>query len=627
MFKQALATILLAASADAQFGSILNNKIGDNGITGLTDGNSLFENFLDNENVILNQGLNCNGVSVDPSTVTPPASKTIYYTLVSSCFSAKLCDECPTQMLCGYNGTIPGPTLEGNIGDTMIINMKNSFPFPTTTHWHGVDTTSKDDGTPFGHTPIPPGGNFTYTIELNRAATSWYHPHMIRSSIYKGSSGFFIIRDPTVDINLPTGDNDMEIAFADVLLRPDGMLREDIVDQNPFTGSALTRATISLNGRLGNQFLMNGAYAPMSGTLKEGIPIRMRFLNGSPARWLRFSFPGQDVYRIAAEVGLIPEPYLIKPVTLLDEPGRDPIPNPDPTVGHLLSIGERVEFATAPKGPEFIVETWDIERNLYVVSEGSSTRSLFGTEDMTPKQRKLLTFNNDYPYDGLQAREILIKWKVEASVAGCASYTPPSNLVTFKELDPYNPSYRPMNLDPIVFNYGFKDTLDPTNGQVSYFGSFDNMTMFASEKTAPEVLIYSTRFLHVYNFVELTMNFHFHGFEFQHKYTEYYAANGTLLSNETAQDPFLRDSYTLFGAPEKGGFSKHVLVTEFGVEGENRGPGKSCACRFNNNTEAVGRVWINHNHILEHGAAGLGATFQVVGPECAHVNCTGSTPE
>jgi FtsP/CotA-like multicopper oxidase with cupredoxin domain len=37
----------------------------------------------------------------------------------------------------GYNGSVPGPTIEVNQGDRVRIIVENRLPEPTSMHWHG----------------------------------------------------------------------------------------------------------------------------------------------------------------------------------------------------------------------------------------------------------------------------------------------------------------------------------------------------------------------------------------------------------------------------------------------------------------------------------------------------------
>ena len=42
--------------------------------------------------------------------------------------------------------SIPGPIIEANVGDHVIVHLKNELPEPTTIHWHGVRVPARSDG-------------------------------------------------------------------------------------------------------------------------------------------------------------------------------------------------------------------------------------------------------------------------------------------------------------------------------------------------------------------------------------------------------------------------------------------------------------------------------------------------
>ncbi|MGH9930102.1 MAG: multicopper oxidase domain-containing protein, partial [Pyrinomonadaceae bacterium] len=48
----------------------------------------------------------------------------------------------------GYNGSVPGPTIEVNEGDRVRIHFENKLPEATTVHWHGLEVPLKMDGVP-----------------------------------------------------------------------------------------------------------------------------------------------------------------------------------------------------------------------------------------------------------------------------------------------------------------------------------------------------------------------------------------------------------------------------------------------------------------------------------------------
>ena len=61
-----------------------------------------------------------------------------------------------------YNGSLPGPRIEANVGDTVRVRFRNSLPEETTIHWHGLRVPSAMDVVPRVQSPIAPGEEFTY---------------------------------------------------------------------------------------------------------------------------------------------------------------------------------------------------------------------------------------------------------------------------------------------------------------------------------------------------------------------------------------------------------------------------------------------------------------------------------
>ncbi|KAH6869777.1 multicopper oxidase-domain-containing protein [Thelonectria olida] len=81
-----------------------------------------------------------------------------------------------------FNGTYPGPTLEGNWGDTFEITVRNNLTNfnGTSVHWHGIrqlNTNWMDGVAGVTECPITPGEEFTYVWNATQYGTSWYHSH------------------------------------------------------------------------------------------------------------------------------------------------------------------------------------------------------------------------------------------------------------------------------------------------------------------------------------------------------------------------------------------------------------------------------------------------------------------
>ncbi|MFO8008748.1 MAG: copper oxidase [Candidatus Brocadiia bacterium] len=78
----------------------------------------------------------------------------------------------------GYNGRVPGPTIELAEGDRVRIYVTNHLPAPTSVHWHGVLLPCGMDGVSGLTQPaIAPGQTFKYEFIFPDAGTFMYHPH------------------------------------------------------------------------------------------------------------------------------------------------------------------------------------------------------------------------------------------------------------------------------------------------------------------------------------------------------------------------------------------------------------------------------------------------------------------
>ncbi|KKF95926.1 Iron transport multicopper oxidase FET3 [Ceratocystis platani] len=99
----------------------------------------------------------------------------------------------------GINNQWPNPSIEGEIGDHIIVNVHNGLGNETTSlHWHGLymtDTPHMDGAAAVSQCAIPPGQNFTYEFDLEQAGTYWWHSHE-GGQYADGLRGPLIIHDP-----------------------------------------------------------------------------------------------------------------------------------------------------------------------------------------------------------------------------------------------------------------------------------------------------------------------------------------------------------------------------------------------------------------------------------------------
>ena len=78
----------------------------------------------------------------------------------------------------GFNGSIPGPLIEAEVGDTIRARLANNLAEPTTIHWHGLRVPAAMDGTASVQPVVEPGESFDYEFTVPDAGTFWYHSHV-----------------------------------------------------------------------------------------------------------------------------------------------------------------------------------------------------------------------------------------------------------------------------------------------------------------------------------------------------------------------------------------------------------------------------------------------------------------
>lgn len=104
-----------------------------------------------------------------------------------------------TRPVIGINGQWPIPRIEANIGDTVIVNAKNSLGNRSESlHFHGLyqnGTSHMDGASRISQCPIPSGSTFTYNFTVDQPGTYWYHSH-VDGQYPDGLRGPFIVHDP-----------------------------------------------------------------------------------------------------------------------------------------------------------------------------------------------------------------------------------------------------------------------------------------------------------------------------------------------------------------------------------------------------------------------------------------------
>lgn len=115
-----------------------------------------------------------------------------------------------------YNGMLPGPQIDAEMGDRVRIILHNELDQPTTLHFHGVRVPNEMDGVPvLTQDAVMPGESFEYEFTLTNSGTHMYHPHFnATEQITKGLLGAFVVRAP----------NDVQVDVDRTLVLNDGPL-------------------------------------------------------------------------------------------------------------------------------------------------------------------------------------------------------------------------------------------------------------------------------------------------------------------------------------------------------------------------------------------------------------------
>ena len=160
----------------------------------------------------------------------------------------------------GYNGSVPGPTIEINEGDRVRIVVTNKLPEGTSMHWHGLEVPPAMDGVPFLNQPlIEPGQTFTYEFNVHQNGSFFYHSHMAMQEMM-GLIGLFIIHPRRA--HTPRVDRDFGLVLQEWALLPNNTIPNSL---------AMEFNWLTINGKAGP------ATTPL--LVKHGERVRIRLVN------------------------------------------------------------------------------------------------------------------------------------------------------------------------------------------------------------------------------------------------------------------------------------------------------------------------------------------------------------
>jgi FtsP/CotA-like multicopper oxidase with cupredoxin domain len=158
----------------------------------------------------------------------------------------------------GFNGSVPGPTIEVNEGDRVRFIVENRLPEPFSMHWHGIEVPFEMDGMPgLSQDLIEPGRTFTYEFTLRQNGTFFYHSHMPMQEMM-GLIGLFIVHPRAA--HAPRVDRDFGLVLQEWAILPNNTIPNSL---------AMEFNWLTMNGKAGP------ATTPLLVRLGERVRIRL----------------------------------------------------------------------------------------------------------------------------------------------------------------------------------------------------------------------------------------------------------------------------------------------------------------------------------------------------------------
>ncbi|RHZ74853.1 hypothetical protein Glove_219g146 [Diversispora epigaea] len=174
------------------------------------------------------------------------------------------------------NGQYPGPLIQANKGDRLVVNVTNNCGDPATIHWHGIF----------------------------RPGTFWYHSHYYAQYV-DGLVGSFIVHDPE-DPYCHFYDEEYVITVSDWYHSPSGPLLVKLLEpkydgKNPYPDSSLISGVGQYNCSEEPGCYCNPNVPPATYNVQKGKKYRFRIINTSANAGFAFSIDNHPLKVIEVE--------------------------------------------------------------------------------------------------------------------------------------------------------------------------------------------------------------------------------------------------------------------------------------------------------------------------------------
>ncbi|CAN6325321.1 unnamed protein product [Urochloa humidicola] len=211
------------------------------------------------------------------------------------------------------NGQFPGPAIECQTGDNLIINVRNSLPDPFLLSWNGLQhrKNSWQDGVSGTNCPIPPGQNFTYHMQAkDQIGSFFYFPSL---AFHKAAGGFGAIsihNRPVIPVPFPSPDDEFTMLIGDWYTTGHKAL-QNLLDSGKEVPSP-------------DGILINGKRSPNGAgfNVEQGKTYRLRISNVGLQNTLNFLIQDHNMTRECPDPSV---PTLIPCYSFLEAENRRPV--------------------------------------------------------------------------------------------------------------------------------------------------------------------------------------------------------------------------------------------------------------------------------------------------------------
>ena len=338
--------------------------------------------------------------------------------------------DLPPTRFWGYDGKMPGPTLEVQSGRPLLIEWANELPkqhlFPidytlhgaghdvpdvrAVVHVHGARVPADADGYP--ESWYVGGKSATYRYpNRQEAATLWYHDHAMgieRLNVYAGLFGSFLVRDEVeAALHLPRDEFEIPLMISDRQFTADGQLYypNSGVPESPWVSEVY-----------GDVVMLNGKITPYLEV--EPRPYRFRMVNASNARFYYIALSDNSpLQQIGSDQGLLPQPVSKQNIMMAPAERADVVIDFGKLAGSTVLLKsqalELMQFRVAPKTKTAVTVPRPLPAALRPVkriarSAAVKTRTLTLNNYIDPKSHMMMMLlNGTYWHQPITEKPVL----------------------------------------------------------------------------------------------------------------------------------------------------------------------------------------------------------------------------